>query len=101
MGLAVALIPGLQILHLFIFYGTWRASTMIPTILTLYWKDLHRKAVFAAILASLIFGAPIYGWGTYIGNPHLAVSGSLLVLILGALGCVLGTKMLTRRSTFE
>ena len=101
LGLAVALIPGLQILHLFIFYGTWRASTMIPTILTLYWKDLHRKAVFVAILASLIFGAPIYGWGTYIGNPHLAVSGSLLVLILGALGCVLGTKMLTRRLTLE
>jgi len=69
---------------------------MIPTILTLYWKDLHSKAVFLAILGSLIFGAPIYGWGTYIGNPHLAVAGSLLVLLLGAFTCVAGSKMLAR-----
>ena len=98
LGLSIALIPGLTVVHLFLFYGTWRASTMIPTVLTLFWKRLHRKAVFTAILGSLLLGAPVYAWGSYIGNPDLAVLGSLLVLLIGLLTCVFGTKLMTRES---
>ena len=49
LGLSIALIPGLTVVHLFLFYGTWRASTMIPTVLTLYWKRLHSRAVFCLL----------------------------------------------------
>ena len=87
-GLGIASIPNLQIVHLFLFYGTWRASTMIPTVLSLYWDRLNSKAVFTAILASLTFGAPIYAAGALLKNPHLSVLGSILVLLIGLGTCV-------------
>ena len=91
-GFGIASIPGLQILHLFLFYGTLRATTMIPTILTvLDWK-IPKRAAFWAILLSLIFGAPLYALGAYLGNPHMSVSGSLLVVIIGFLVCWIGSK---------
>lgn len=92
-GLLIALIPGLKILHLFLFYGTWRASTMIPTILTLFWPQLASRATFAAILGSLVFGAPVLAAGQIIGNPHVSVIGSLLVPTIGVSVCILGTKL--------
>ena len=87
-GLGIASIPNLQIVHLFLFYGTWRASTMIPTVLSLYWDRLNSKAVFTAILTSLTLGAPIYAAGALLKNPHLSVLGSLLVLLIGLGTCV-------------
>ena len=92
LGLSIALIPGLTVVHLFLFYGTWRASTMIPTVLTLYWKRLHSRAVFWAILASLLLGAPIYAWGSYFGNPDWSVAGSLSVVVIGLTACILLTR---------
>ena len=87
-GLGIACIPGLQIVHLFLFYGTWRASTMILTVLSLFWSRLNSNAVFAAILASLLLGAPIYAAGAMFQNPHLSVAGSLLVVLIGFGVCV-------------
>ena len=61
---------------------------MIPTVLSLYWDRLNSKAVFAAILVSLILGAPVYAAGTVLKNPHLSVLGSILVLLIGFETCV-------------
>jgi Na+/proline symporter len=91
LGLAIAHIPGLRVVHLFLFYGTWRASTMVPTLLTLYWPRLRSRAVFFSILGSLIFGAPVLGLGNLLERPHLTVLGSLLVVLIGAGGCIGGT----------
>lgn len=66
---------------------------MIPTILSLYWEKLNSKAVFAAILASLIFGAPVYAAGSLLNNPHLSVAGSLLVLGIGWSTCMIWTAI--------
>ena len=88
-GYLVAQIPNLQILHLFLFYGTLRASTMIPTILTLMWPEkLDSKRVFPTILTSIILGASLMAAGHFWGNVHLSVSGSLLVVVVGVLGCI-------------
>ena len=92
-GLSIAYIPKLQIVHLFLFYGTWRASTMIPTVLSLFWGRLNSDAVFAAILASLILGAPVYAAGAILKNPHLSVAGSLMVVFIGFGVCVLWSKL--------
>lgn len=98
LGLGIAFIPGLQIVHLFLFYGTWRASTMIPTVLTLYWDGLNSRAVFFAILLSLTFGAPVLAIGTLLNNPNLSVSGSLLVVVIGLTTCFVGSRMIHRSS---
>lgn len=91
-GYSIAMIPNLKILHLFLFYGTLRASTLIPTVLTLYWPRLQSKAVFYAVMGSLIFGAPVLALGTYLGDPHLSVAGSLLVIAIG-LGVCIGVSL--------
>jgi len=96
LGLGIAFFPGIQIIHLFLFYGTLRASTMIPTVLSLFWKKLNSKAVFAAILSSLILGAPVYALGTLLKNPHLSVAGSLLVLFIGFSTCIFGSMLSTK-----
>lgn len=96
-GLCISLIPNLKIVHLFLFYGTLRASTLIPTTLTVFWPKLKSQAVFVAVLLSMIFGAPLMGYGNFIGNPHISVAGSLLVVTIGlvfsvALSLIFKTK---------
>ena len=66
---------------------------MIPTVLSLFWGKLNSKAVFAAILASLVFGAPVYAAGAILKNPHLSVTGSMLVVLIGLGVCVIGSKL--------
>jgi Na+/proline symporter len=100
LGLGIAFIPGLQIVHLFLFYGTWRASTMIPTIFTLYRDRLNSRAVFVSILGSLMLGAPVYAIGTLLSNPYLAVAGSLTVVIFGLTCCIVGS-LVSKQSRSE
>ncbi len=92
LALGVASIPGLQILHLWLFYGTFRASTMIPTVLTLFWQKLNSTAVFVAILAAMLLGAPVYALGNVLGNPHLSVGGSIAVVVIGLATCLLWSR---------
>ena len=91
-GMALAFIPKVEILHLFLLAGTLRAATFIPSIITVFNKNLSSKRVFIAILSSLILGSPVYVIGTLIGNPHMVVLGSLMPVILGVGICLLWQK---------
>lgn len=93
-GCAIASIPGLKILHLFLFYATLRASTMIPTVLTLYWPRLTKSATFYAVLGSMLFGAPLMALGQYFQDPQISVAGSILVVAIGLIVCV-GMSLMT------
>jgi Na+/proline symporter len=88
LGLGVACIPGLKILHLFLFYGTFRAATMMPTICTILWKKVSPRAVYWAILSSLVVGLPMYVYGALAGNVNVKVFGSISVVLLGLAVCV-------------
>ncbi|WP_170113106.1 sodium:solute symporter family transporter [Ahniella affigens] len=99
MGLSIASIPGLQIIHLFLFYGTLRASTLIPSVLTLFWPGLKSRAVFLAVLGSMIFGAPLMAAGTYLKSPHLSVAGSLAVVVIGLTVSVVGSRFYSKSNT--
>jgi Na+/proline symporter len=88
LGLGVACIPGLKILHLFLFYGTVRAATMMPTICTILWKKVSPRAVYWAILSSLVVGLPMYVYGALAGNVNVKVFGSISVVLLGLAVCV-------------
>lgn len=97
LGLSIALIPGLKILHLFLFYATLRASTLVPTLMTILWSKLKSRAVFVSVLLSMIFGAPLMGLGAIIKNVHVSVAGSLLTVIIGFLGCYILSKTIYRK----
>ncbi len=81
-SLILANIPGLQILHLFLFYGTLRASTLIPTVLTLLNKQLNEKSVFYGIILSIMIGLPVFAYGNFNKIPEIIVTGSLLTVLL-------------------
>jgi len=97
LGLLIALIPGLQILHLFLFYATLRASTFVPTVMTLLWPKLKSRAVFVSVLLSMILGAPLMGLGAVIKNVHVSVAGSLLTVTIGFLGCYFLSKTIYKK----
>jgi len=79
-ALAIANIPDLKILHLFLFYGTLRSATMIPTILLILKKPLTERGVFYGILTSLVLGLPIFAFGNLKQLPSVIVTGSILTV---------------------
>ena len=91
LGVAIALITrsaNLRIEDLFIFYGTWRASTMIPTYVTLLHGPISSKRVFASIIASMLTGAPLIAYGKLSGSVNAEVAGGVSVLLIGTFLCV-------------
>jgi Na+/proline symporter len=92
----VAFIPGVSILYLLLFYGTSRAATMMPTILTLsnnkMSEQLTDNGMFYGILSALTFGAPIMIYGLINGIWQISLMGSLSSIIFSA-----GIVLLTRK----
>lgn len=99
LAVPIANLPGLTILHLFIFYGTWRASTMVPTYLTLFWARLNSKCVFVSIAISLLTGAPMLAYGNLYDDPDFTVAGSISVLLIGVIVCIFGSILLGSSKT--
>lgn len=78
----IANIPGMQILYLFLFYGTLRAATMLPTILSLTMEKLSEPGVFYGLLASICVGLPVFAYGNFNQVVPFIVVGSLLTVLL-------------------
>lgn len=92
-GIAVANIPGLTVTHLFLMYGTLRAATLLPTILTLKGKKLKPQGIVAGIISALVIGLPIFGYGNIQGIAVCKTVGSLLTVILsGAVALIASRK---------
>ena len=90
-GVSVALIPNISILYLQLLTGAFKATLFVPTILALYWTKLSSKASFWSILIGLVTGAPLFIYGTIIGNPSLSTWGSIAPLIISAIVCYIGS----------
>jgi Na+/pantothenate symporter len=84
MGILIANIPGLTVTGLFLFYGTLRASTFAPTVLTLTEKRI--RWVAPGVITSLVAGLPLFAWGTFANLPAIKIAGSLVTL--GASGLI-------------
>lgn len=92
-GILIANIPGLTITHLFLIYGTLRASTLLPTIMTLKGIKLSAKGVYIGILIALVIGLPIFAYGTIfnisayktIGSISTVLSAGIVALIISRL----------------
>ncbi len=94
-GLSMALIPEIKIIHLWFFATTFRAPSFIPTILTMFWKPMKSNVVFWSILLAFLIGGPTYVIGTIIGNPHMVVAGSVLPIIISTSICLLWSRIKT------
>lgn len=80
-GIAIANIPGLTILYLFLFYGTLRASTLLPTIITILKKKVSEAGMFWGILTSITIGLPVFAYGNIYKVLPLIIGGSLFTVL--------------------
>ncbi len=80
LAIGLALIPGMKILYLFLFYGTMRACDMMPTVLSLFMPSLTSKGVFWGIVSSVAIGLPMFIYGKLSGGSMFMVAASLTVV---------------------
>ena len=80
-GLVIANIPDMKILYLFLFYGTLRASTLIPTVLTIIKGKLSEQGMFYGICLALFVGAPLMAYGNFGGGLHYKVAGAVFTVL--------------------
>ena len=96
-AIVIANIPGIRILHLFLFYGTLRASTLLPTVITLLTDKVSEKGVFYGILTSILIGLPIFTYGKLTSHTGWIVAGSLIAVSASGLITYLATKFSSER----
>lgn len=60
---------------------------VIPTVLSIYWKDMSVRGVVAGILLSLI-GMLVFVYGNYIGDNQIVVWSALGILAVNLLCCI-------------
>ena len=80
-GLVIANIPDMKILYLFLFYGTLRASTLIPTVLTIIKGKLSEQGMFYGICLALFVGAPLMAYGNFGGGVDYKVAGAVFTVL--------------------
>lgn len=95
-GIAIANIPGLTVTHLFLFYGTLRSSTLLPTILTLKGVKFTPKGIKYGVVAALAVGLPVFAYGTVLNSGPYKTIGSLATVLLGGIVGMMVTKLEVR-----
>jgi len=80
-AMLIANIPGMQILYLFLFYGTLRASTFLPTVFALSRRNVGERGMFFGVLTAFLLGLPVFAAGNFLQIPWLGVAGSLLTIL--------------------
>lgn len=91
-GVAIAAIPAMQILYLFLFYGTLRASVLLPTVITLMKKQVSEPAMFYGIITAITIGLPIFAYGNFNKIPLWIVVGSLLTVLSSGIITLIGSR---------
>ena len=81
-GVAVANIPGLTVTHLFLMYGTLRASTLLPTIFVLKGIKMAPQGIVAGVIVAMMIGLPVFAYGNIKGISVYKTVGSLLTVFL-------------------
>jgi len=82
-SILIANIPGLTLVHLFLIYGSLRASTMLPTLIVMLTsRPLAESGVFYGSLGSLLVGVPLLIYGTLTVSPVFTIAGSVSALVI-------------------
>jgi len=95
-AIGIANIPGLTVTYMFLFYGTLRASTLLPTVMTLLGKKLSAQGVFIGILISLCVGLPVFAYGNIFNDATYKTIGSLTTVLLSGIVAVLASRKVVR-----
>ena len=97
-GILIANIPGLTVTHMFLFYCTLRATTMLPTMLTLMNARLTASGVVAGVLTALLVGLPIFAYGTISNLSAYKTAGSLITVLSSGMVALVISRVLKREA---
>ena len=93
LGLGVAYladqVPGFGLQHLWWIFNTIAACILVPTILSLYKKDLNPNAVFWGVLVAFVLGIPLFVYSNIIDQPVWIVGSALFVVIVSSMPSLL------------
>lgn len=82
-AVAIASIPGISIFSLFLLYGCVRATTLLPTVMTLSNKFvLTSKSIIYGIAVSMFCGLPLFVTAQLSGDPVSITLASVFVVLL-------------------
>lgn len=92
-GIFIANIPGLTITHLFLIYGTLRASTLLPTVMTLNGVKLSSKGIYLGILLALAIGLPLFAYGTILNISAYKTIGSISTVLSAGIVALIVSRL--------
>ena len=84
-AVGIALIPGVTILTLFLFYGTLRSATFVPTLWLLFRRHVPAWGIFWGVSAAVLVGLPCYLTGQFTGTVHLKVAANIGIVVISFL----------------
>ena len=98
LGILIANIPGMSVTQLFLLYGTLRAATLLPTMMTLHGTKLYGKDITLGVVLSMAIGLPIFAYGNICNLSAYKTAGCLLTVLLSGLVSFCGAKMRKERT---
>ena len=98
-GILIAHIPGLTVTQLFLFYGTLRATTLLPTVFTLKNVSLKKQGVIAGVLTAMATGLPFFAYASLNNLTVLkSVASAYTVLISGTVALLVSFMIKTENA---
>lgn len=97
----ISLIPNIQIVYLLLLIGAIRGALLIPTISSIYKKNLSKIGTFYGIIISIAVGLPLFIYGSLTNNPIISSIGSLSTIIISSLFIFVSTKLRPEKFNFE
>ena len=94
LGLILANLPGLQVVHLFLFHTVFRSTTLLPTVQAILYKDVKEAYMFWGLVTSFVIGFPLFLYGFIFGGGGTMIALGA-ILTVGASGGItyLGRKI--------
>lgn len=82
LGIGIAFIPGITLLHIFLFFATLRASVWLPSMVAVLRPQwFTEKGLFHGMLLALVLGIPTFVYGSLIKNSDIALTGTLIAIL--------------------
>lgn len=88
MGTAIAMIPGLKLLWVFLIGGVLASAALAPVALSLFWSRLTARGAFWGAFLSFVLGLPISVYANLKDNPHYLVAAAVLSVSIGLIVCL-------------
>ncbi|MES1197330.1 MAG: hypothetical protein ABUL55_01780 [Pseudomonadota bacterium] len=99
-GTAIAMLPGIQLIWVFLIYGALASSGLVPIALSLFWRRLTSRGAFWGAFLGFIIGLPMSIYANFNNDPNLVVLAAVLSVAIGLAVCLFD-GLTNRKSEFD